>query len=449
MKKIKFDYRIEKTDEKKYFFLPFDVPENVEMLEISYSHDGDRDDSRITGKEKNVIDFGLIDEKGDDVGTRGSNVKSVYISATNSTDGYRKMSINAGSWKVIIGAYQIRNEGVTVNYEVTFHMKHFRWLKGDTHMHTTHSDGRYTRQEIAFHAKKKGLDYIFITDHNNKLEGLPMPEVKDLCVIKGVEFTNYKGHLNMYGIGKPFDGTYAINTFEEFQERNLQAKERGAFQSICHPHCSLCTWLMGFENFYYDAVEVWNGPMRKDNLKSIVWWDEQLKKGRRLVAICGSDYHRDYYVTDLLASPTLRIFAFSNSQESILDAMRKGRCVLTHSASSTMLEMTSGDAVIGDETPFDQNSQVKIKVTAMKKKHKLKVIDADGVFFEFTAKADGDYDFTLPVRSKGYVRCQIDYEKGALARVFHRVALKFMLPRESKESIPPFVYALTNPIYFI
>lgn len=449
MQKSVFTYHIEKADEKKYFFLPFDVPENVEMLEVNYSYEGDKADSRVTEKEKNVIDFGLIDEKGDDVGTRGSNVRSVYISATSSTSGYRTICINAGEWKIIIGAYQIRKEGVTVSYEVNFHMKQPRWLRGDTHMHTTHSDGRYTREEIAYHAKKKGLDFIFITDHNNKLEGLPMPEVKELCVIKGVEFTNYKGHLNMFGLGKPFDGSYAINTFEEFQERNLQAKERGAFQSICHPHCSLCPWLMGFENFHYDAVEVWNGPMRKDNLKTIAWWDEQLRKGRRLVAICGSDYHRDYFITDLLASPTLRVFAQSNSEEAIIEAMRKGRCVLTHSPSSTMLEMTSGDAVIGDETPFEQNSEVQIKISSMKKQHKLQVIDADGVYFEFTAERGGDYEFTVPVRKKGYVRCQIEYEKGFFGRIFHRIGLKFMLPKEAKEPIPPFIYALTNPIYFV
>lgn len=34
MKKISLSYRIEKTDEKKYFFLPFEVIENVEKLEI-------------------------------------------------------------------------------------------------------------------------------------------------------------------------------------------------------------------------------------------------------------------------------------------------------------------------------------------------------------------------------------------------------------------------------
>lgn len=449
MKKISLSYRIEKTDEKKYFFLPFEVIENVEKLEISYSYDGDSADSRVTGQEKNVIDFGLLDENGDDVGTRGSNVRSVFLSPASSTNGYRAMNINAGTWQIIIGAYQIRKEGVTVTYDVTFHMKKFRWLKGDTHMHTTHSDGRLSRQQLAEKAKAKGLDYIFITDHNNKLEGLPMPEVKDLSVIKGVEFTNYKGHMNMFGVGKPFDGTYAINTFEEFQKRNAQAKERGALQSICHPTCSLCPWLMGFENFHYDAVEVWNGPMRKDNLKAVEWWDNELKKGRKLVAIGGSDYHRDYYVTDLLASPTLRVYTDSNSEEAILEAIKQGRCVVTHSAHSTMLEMTSGDTVVGSETPFQEDSQVQIKVTAMKKKHWLKVIDADGVFFEFTAESDGDYNFSLPVRKKGYVRCQIEYEKGFIARIFHKIGLKFMLPKEAKEPIPPFIYALTNPIYFV
>ena len=71
--------------------------------------------------------------------------------------------------------------------------------------------------------------------------------------------------------------------------------------------CSLCPWLFEFEGIIYDAVEVWNGPMRKDNLKAVKWWDDQLKQGRRLPAIGGSDYHRDFILPIYWQAHPLRL----------------------------------------------------------------------------------------------------------------------------------------------
>lgn len=445
----KLEYRIEKKDEKRYYFLPFEVPENVERMDISYSYTGDKDDSRVTGNEKNVIDFGLLDQNGDDMGTRGSEVRNVTISPNYSTNGYKKKQIQKGAWQIIIGAYQIRSEGVTVTYNIDFYYKQYRWLKGDTHLHTNHSDGIFSRDELAINAKKKGLDYIIITDHNNNLEGLPMPDINGLTVIKGLELTNYKGHMNMFGADKPYDGSFAINSVEEFIERNKQAKERGALQVVNHPMCTLCPWLMGFDDIHFDAIEVWNGPMRKDNLKAIDWWNEQLKEGKRIPITGGSDYHRDYYISDLLANPTLRVYTDSNSEEAILKAIARGNSVITHSPSSTMVEMKYGDALIGEEVKLQEDLELNINITKMKKGHKLKVIDNQGCFFEFIAPQDGDYNFNTPVRQKGFVRCEIEYNKGFFAKILHKVALYFLIRKESKEKVPPFKYVVTNPIYIV
>ena len=77
------------------------------------------------------------------MGTRGSDVREVSISPCCSTPGFKE--INPGKWQIIVGAYQIRPEGVTVYYDIKFYFKRLRWLKGDTHTHTNHSDGKLTR----------------------------------------------------------------------------------------------------------------------------------------------------------------------------------------------------------------------------------------------------------------------------------------------------------------
>ncbi len=446
---MRLEYAIKKEDEKKYFFLPFDIPDGVETLKINYSYKGDRDDARVTSKLKNVVDFGLLDENGDDVGTRGSEIKSVTISSHYSTSGFKKKKINKGTWTIIIGAYQIRPEGVNVVYDIEFEYTKLRWLKGDTHVHTDYSDGIYSREKLAKKAARKGLDYIIITDHNNNLDGIEMPTVQGLTVIKGVELTNYNGHLNLFGHAKPYDGSFAVNTKEEFLKHNKQAQEKGAIQVINHPMCTLCPWLMGFEEIHFDAIEVWNGPMRKDNLKTLDWWNTQLKMGKRIAITGGSDYHRDFFVTDLLAHPTLRVYVDNNSEDAILSAIKNGNSVITHLPNSTMVELSCNGAIVGQEVEFNKDLKLYISITKMKRKHKLKVIDTDGCYFEYTARKRGNYKFRVPVRSKGFVRCEIEYQKAFFARIIHKLAMFIFIKEEAREEIPPFKYVITNPIYFI
>jgi hypothetical protein len=41
----------------------------------------------------------------------------------------------------------------------------------------------------------------------------------------------------------------------------------------------------------FHAVEVWNGNWERLNQVSLAWWEQQLRAGRRLVALGGSDTH--------------------------------------------------------------------------------------------------------------------------------------------------------------
>ena len=41
-----------------------------------------------------------------------------------------------------------------------------RWLKGDLHVHSDHSDGRWGIEAIVAYAREASLDYIALTDHN-------------------------------------------------------------------------------------------------------------------------------------------------------------------------------------------------------------------------------------------------------------------------------------------
>ena len=51
MESLRIEYRIEKT-KKKYLLLSFEVPPNVERMDIKYSYEGDKANSRVTEQQK-------------------------------------------------------------------------------------------------------------------------------------------------------------------------------------------------------------------------------------------------------------------------------------------------------------------------------------------------------------------------------------------------------------
>lgn len=438
---------IKKEQERTYFSIPFEVPEDIEKMEISYSYEGNDQSSRKTEYEKNVIDLGLRDEKGDDIGTRGSSVKSVVISSTFATPGYKTVKPVKGTWQIIVGAYMIKTGGVKVNYRIDFYEKNYRWLKGDTHLHTNHSDGLYTRDALAKKCKKIGLDYMIFTDHNNNTEGTHLPQIDGLTTIRGVELTNYNGHINMWGLAKPFSGTFAINDNETILKTIEEAKANGAILTLCHPHCTNCPWLFSFD-VPYDCIEVWNGPMRKDNLKTVKYWDGLLREGRRITAVGGSDYHRDYVVTNLLAEPTTHVYAESNDKDAVLDALKAGRVTISMKPNGTRIELICEGKTIGSVMKFREGQEVEIRLKNFKRGTILHVYDTEGEYFTQKATTSGDAVFTVPVRKKGFVRAEVTYEKKGLSRLLHRAVLYVMIKKEAFEDIPPFPLALSNPIYF-
>jgi len=195
----KIEYDIKKEDEKKFLFLPLEIPDNVETIEIKPGYTGDDASSTVTDNEKNVIDFALADENGDDIGASGSNTRKIVISKSYASDGYKRKEPK-GTWQIIIGCFQVKAAGSKVTYDIKFIMKEFRYLKGDLHAHTTNSDGVLTYEQLTRKAKKKGLDFLFITDHNNSTEDLPIPRIQGLTVIEGLELTHYDGHFNLLGV---------------------------------------------------------------------------------------------------------------------------------------------------------------------------------------------------------------------------------------------------------
>lgn len=444
----KITLNIDKSQEKTYIKVPFNVPYDVEAINISYSYYGSEAGSLPKDYEKNVIDLAVLDEQGMEVGATGSNKKNIIISASYSTPGYKRVNINAGQWTIICGAYLVRSEGVEVEYSISYEFKQYKWLKGDLHTHSVNSDGKLSVNELGLRAREEGLNFIISTDHNNFFHNKSLPQIPNLTIIPGVEFTHYKGHMNIWGLETPYTASYAVNTLDEFKVLHKEARDRGGLISLNHPHCSLCPWRWGLDVVDYDAVEVWNGPMRKDNLTSIEWWHNELLKGRKLVAVGGSDYHKDFPMVKLMAKPTTLVYAKSKSQEDILDAIEQGRVVTIKSSSSPTIEMTSDNAVVGDTIKWNKDSLVNISISKLLRKHRLVVYNNDKIIYDHKSTRNKAHSVSLKVEDKGFVRAEIRYYPKAFERLFYRTIMFFLLRKQAFDPIPEFISAITNPIYY-
>jgi hypothetical protein len=405
--------RIDRSRQGTYFTLPFQVPEGIESLalKVRYERRPEKEQVLDTGvwtarAEVNVIDLGLIDPKGVQVGASGSDKAEIAISETQATPGYRPCRIIPGEWQILIGAYTVAPEGVTVEYEVKLDRKIRRLLKGDLHVHTLASDGVHTLDELAWKAKRNGLDFVAVTDHNQFASREALPQLEGVTMVPGVEWTHYRGHASFLGIDQPYDGIFAANTIEEVRERFVTAQQRGALIIIDHPFEPDCSFQFDIDGLPRDCIEVWNGPMRESNLRAVEYWHRLLCAGEKIPACGGSDYHRDTPFI-FLGGPTTCVFAESSGISDILTAVRAGHGFITFAPDGPNLELIAGEAIMGDTVYWQALKEVQIRAQGLLAGDVLRVATGQRAETVFSAPSDGDVSLTYTMESPGFVRGEI------------------------------------------
>lgn len=323
-----------------------------------------------------------------------------------------------------------------------------KWYKGDTHLHTLNSDGDLTKGQLVDRCRAAGLDFMIITDHNySSVEHSYFDS--DMLIIPGEEITGENGHVNIWGEKVPVEKPYKLETKEDYAKIIEECKKAGAVVCLNHPFCSKCGFRFDIDDLYCDCAEVWNTVQHSDNMKNRDWWVRQLLMGKKIAAVGGSDYHRDYAGLNIIAIPTTIVYAEDKTSEAILKALKEGRSVITNSPNSTMIELNCGDAVIGDTVKFKKGIEVQVTITKLPAFHTVKVYNNEEIIY--ASKADVKTDimaFSCEVKNKGFVRVEVTYEfKGPLKSLYYTVEKKFLGSKNSSD-LPPFIKAFTNPIWF-
>ncbi|MDQ3576984.1 MAG: CehA/McbA family metallohydrolase [Actinomycetota bacterium] len=278
--------------------LAFDVPADTPALTVRLDYD----------RDAGVLDLGCLGPSGFRGWSGGS--RDTFTVATDwATPGYLPGEVEAGTWRVCVGLHRVPANGIA--YEVTVDTTPVpmpppalipptparaprrelpaepgrRWLAGDLHSHTVHSDGSLTVDELACLAAESGLDFLAVTDHNTVSHHPELAAAGSragVILLPGQEVTTDLGHANAFGDIGWIDFRRPVTNWLDETDR------RGGLLSINHPLAADNAWRHPMarrprfaEVWHWTWLDrTWGGPL--------AWW---LAWGPDVIPLGGSDFH--------------------------------------------------------------------------------------------------------------------------------------------------------------
>ncbi|MHC4872726.1 MAG: CehA/McbA family metallohydrolase [Planctomycetota bacterium] len=165
-----------------------------------------------------------------------------------------------------------------------------KWLKGNTHLHSTESDGGKTIAELAEMYAGAGYDFIFITDHWISSDLKKSHPDAPLLLIDGNELDGRKDNstFHIVCLGK----TEGLNKEDGLDAAVKKAREQGAVIIMAHPRWCANKVDDAFK-FDFDGVEIYNHVTHYMNGKScgLTYWDAMLAENTSTLNFASDDSH--------------------------------------------------------------------------------------------------------------------------------------------------------------
>jgi hypothetical protein len=220
-----------------------------------------------------------------------------------------------------------------------------RWLAGDLHSHTVHSDGAQTVPELAAFAVSRGLDYLAVTDHNTVSHHGELAGASRryrITLLPGQEVTTAFGHANVFGDTGWVD-------FRQPADSWLDAAERaGGLMSVNHPIAGPVAWLHPMTR-RPPLVEVWHWSWLDLSWTiPLSWWQAW---DNAAIPVGGSDWHRAGADAPPGQPTTWAEVAEEAADDpaAILAAVRAGRVAITATRDGpVLLRQGDGDFAVID-----------------------------------------------------------------------------------------------------
>jgi len=342
-----------------WHYLPVEVRPGSREIRVELDYD----------RTAATLDLGCLGPAGFR-GWSGGARRSFVISAAGATPGYLPGELDPGTWHVIIGIYRVRPEGVP--YQVTATVANSaaapdpdlrpaappappsrpagrelpraggrRWLAGDLHAHTVHSDGGATVPELARLAVERGLDFLAVTDHNtisHHVELAPAAARYGITLLPGQEVTTDAGHANVLGdVGW-------VDFRDTPDDWLVHARQRGGIMSVNHPIAGHVSWLHAMHG-RPPLVEVWHWSWLDQHWTTpLAWW---LAWDPAAIPVGGSDWHRPGPHASL-GSPTTWVECEGTGPDAVLDGLRAGRVAISAERDGPVLLRQDGKLIAVD-----------------------------------------------------------------------------------------------------
>jgi hypothetical protein len=238
-----------------------------------------------------------------------------------------------------------------------------KWYRGNTHVHTTNSDGNGSPEAVARWYRDHGYAFVVITDHEHVTSVAPLNAQLALpdsfLVMSGQEITQQvvdstrlatprQAHVVAIGVSSVIQplGVRGIATGPSLADtyaRNVGlVREAGALAQVNHPNFK---WSVRPDDMAHlpdsTLFEVWNGEPRINNsggddgaghtaLSTDALWDTLLTRGRLLFGVASDDAHK--FLPDQLqdfdatrpGGGWVMVRASELSQAAIMKALRAG-----------------------------------------------------------------------------------------------------------------------------
>lgn len=445
--KIRFEDVLTSRDTHRHIPHRFHVPEGTTRVHVEFHYE-----PRFSAGQENHNQMSL--SLADPAGPRGVYYLfrdyGITIDGVQPTPGFNAGPVRPGEWLIEIDTYRLlppddiryvievelssdSDDRQPVVYEKPVRSARGPgWYRGDLHSHSLHSDASWDVPDLVAFARKRGLDFVTLTDHNT-VSGLPQHDslaTDDLLTMGGMELTTYYGHAVVLDTRSWFE--WRLDTPDRFTMPQLAQKvlDAGAFFITAHPmapgdpECSGCRW--EYEDMRpgnTQAVEVWNGDWRPHNEWGLQLYYSWLNAGHRLVATAGSDLHGDP------GEPWPRwgvntIYAEDLTEAALLAALRKGHSYIS-SGPELLLTGRAADgatAMCGDALP-DGAATIEARWSGTNASDTVRFI-VDGVVSEQVDAGDaGARAWQLGAGEAGWCTVEVRDASGGL-------------------------HAVSNPIYF-
>jgi len=269
-----------------------------------------------------------------------------------------------------------------------------RWYAGELHVHSNHSDGKNSIDEIIRGAKREGLDFLALTDHDVVSGYDFIPQDKNFPIIKGIEITTFYGHALGLGVKS------LINWRRGGEVRGInsivdEVHAQGALFSIAHPYCigdpvcAGCRWKFKKTDYrLIDMIEVWCNSWRSrkiENYRSFKLWDKLLNEGLKVTGVSSRDWHDVNKALEYGPIPKTFVYTNSLSEDKLIESLKKGHVFVS---SGPMVffsaEYWNENYICGDEIKASARKVINftVKVKNLQTFAQLEIIKNGFAFFK-------------------------------------------------------------------